>query len=104
MLIYVSGSINHIERLRLACIRIILYGHTPVCPILMCKGFFSDVRLRKSQRWFEKIVEHALDSCNAFVYLTEPCGCWQTKLERSICPAGIPMVPFDMFQDWLWKK
>ena len=104
MLIYVSGSIHQIERLRLACIRIILYGHTPICPILMCKGFFGDVRLRKSQRWFEKIIEQAMANCKAFVYLTEPCGCWQTKLERSICPVGIPMIPFDMFQDWLWKK
>lgn len=101
MIIYLSGSINQVERLRLACIRIIMYGHTPICPILMTKGFFNDVRLRKSQRWFKKIIEAAMSSCEAFVYLTEPCGCWQTKMERDLCRKDMQMIPFDVLQEWL---
>jgi len=103
MLVYVSGSVNQLERVRLACIRVILYGHTPMCPILMCKGFFSDIRLRKSQSWFEKIVKETIKNCTVFVYLTEPCGCWQTRMERDLCQKDMPMIPFDVFQEWLWK-
>jgi hypothetical protein len=105
MIIYVSGPTTQSERLRLACIKIVLHGHTPICPILMCKGFFGDPRLCRSQRWFEKIVKAEIEKCDAFTYLTEPtAGCWQTKLERSLCPHDVSMVPFDMFQGWVWKK
>lgn len=103
VLIYMSGSISQTERLRLACIRMLLCGHTPICPILMCKGFFNDDRLRKSREWFEKIVQDSMKNCKVFVYLTEPCGCWQTKIERSLVPKNISMVPFDIIQEWLWK-
>jgi len=102
MIVYLSGSTAQIERLRLAYIRIIMYGHTPICPILACRGAFNDVRLRKSTGWFKKIVEASIASCDVFVYLTEPCGCWQTKMERDCCERDMQMIPFDVFPEWLW--
>jgi hypothetical protein len=104
MKLFLSGHINQIEQLRLACIRLTLSGHIVICPMLMCRGYFNDDRLRQAKNWYEKVVKHLIQSCECFVYLTEPCGCWQTRMERSLVPKAVPMVPFDVIQEWLWKN
>ena len=105
MFIYISGSVHKTEAIRLACIRVLLCGHTPICPILMCRGMFKDDRLKqKFPTWYQKIVKKSLNDCNAFVYLTESCGCWQTKVERKMVPMEMPMIPFDVMQEWFWKN
>ena len=73
------------SRLELVCRRVIIAGHVPICPVLMC-GEWRDPRIPRDITWWvRRIYKPIMEDCKIFCMMPMPAGVRseRVKLERA---------------------